>query len=236
MDVDIQQNNLSSKQPQSSISPDHLSHQNDIEDYIERSDNESSGGNRSLSTISRDNTYKAYNRVDANLRKHIGKTHKMEQYLFESQKTIPGYVGPHRKTVARRLRLLYNKYRKELKCILMELNDISLTTDIWQNSCQSYFIVLTAHFYEKDYRYTSLVIGFRQFMGPHDAVQIIRYINYEIDRLEIRYKLRSITTDNGVNIKSATQNNDFGVRIGCYFHNINLIISQGLDLWKKNLY
>ncbi|CAF1236391.1 unnamed protein product [Rotaria sordida] len=107
MDVDIQQNNLSSKQPQSSISPDHLSHQNDIEDYIERSDNESSGGNRSLSTTSRDNvwaffthvaddtyqcrlcsnTYKAYNRVDANLRKHIGKTHKMEQYLFESQKS-----------------------------------------------------------------------------------------------------------------------------------------------------
>ncbi|CAF1180434.1 unnamed protein product [Rotaria sordida] len=106
MDVDIQQNNLSSEQSQTSISSDHLSHQNDIEDYIERRDNESSGGNRSLSTTSRDNvwaffthvaddtyqcrlcsnTYKAYNRVDANLRKHIGKTHKMEQYLFESQK------------------------------------------------------------------------------------------------------------------------------------------------------
>ncbi|CAF3720561.1 unnamed protein product [Rotaria sp. Silwood1] len=70
-------------------------------------------------------------------------------------------------------------------------------------------------------------------MGPHDAVQIRRYINYEIDRLEIRYKLRSITTDNGANIKSATQNNDFGVRIGCHCHNIKLIISQDLGLWKK---
>ncbi|CAF1541723.1 unnamed protein product [Rotaria sp. Silwood1] len=55
INVDIQQNNLSSEQPQSSISPDHLSHQNDIEDGIERSDNESSGGNRSWSTTSRDN-------------------------------------------------------------------------------------------------------------------------------------------------------------------------------------
>ncbi|CAF3952678.1 unnamed protein product, partial [Rotaria sp. Silwood1] len=55
INVDIQQNNLSSEQPQSSISPDHLSHQNDIEDDTERSDNESSGGNRSWSTTSRDN-------------------------------------------------------------------------------------------------------------------------------------------------------------------------------------
>ena len=57
MNVDIQQNNLSSEQPQSSISPDHLSHQNDIEDDIERSNNENSGGNRSLFTTSRDNVW-----------------------------------------------------------------------------------------------------------------------------------------------------------------------------------
>ncbi|CAF3087484.1 unnamed protein product [Rotaria sp. Silwood2] len=143
---------------------------------------------------------------------------------------IPGYVGPHRKTVARRLHILYKQYRKELKRILVNINDISLTTDMWQNCRQSYFIILTAHFYEKDYKYTSLVIGFRHFIGPHNADQIKKYINYEIDRLEIRYKLRSITTDNGGNIKAATQYGDFGVRIGCYCHNINLINSQGLCL------
>ncbi|CAF4325203.1 unnamed protein product, partial [Rotaria sordida] len=63
MDVDIQQNNLSSEQSQTSISSDHLSHQNDIEDYIERSDNESSGGNRSLSTTSRDNVWAFFTHV-----------------------------------------------------------------------------------------------------------------------------------------------------------------------------
>ncbi|CAF1252220.1 unnamed protein product [Rotaria sordida] len=63
MDVDIQQNNLSSEQSQTSISSDHLSHQNDIEDYIERRDNESSGGNRSLSTTSRDNVWAFFTHV-----------------------------------------------------------------------------------------------------------------------------------------------------------------------------
>ena len=146
---------------------------------------------------------------------------------------IPGYVGPHRTTVARRLHQLYLQHRKDLKRILMKVNDISLTSDLWRNSRRAHFIVLTAHFYDKHYRYTSLVIGFRQFIGPHDAVQIKNYINYEIDKLQIRYKLRSITTDNGSNIKSATQYGDFGIRIGCYCHNINLIISKGLCLWEK---
>ena len=31
-------------------------------------------------------TYKAYKRVDANLRQHIGTVHKMKQYLFKLQK------------------------------------------------------------------------------------------------------------------------------------------------------
>jgi len=146
---------------------------------------------------------------------------------------VPGYIGPHRTTVARRLHHLYLQYRKDLRGILMKLSDISLTTDLWKNSRHSHFIVLTAHFYDKCLKYTSLIIGFRQFIGPHDAVQIKKYINYEIDRLQIRYKLRSITTDNGSNVKSATQGGDFGVRISCYCHNINLIITEGLCLWKK---
>ena len=218
--------------------------------------------------------------MDANLRKHIGTVHKMEQYLFKSQKkdhdvmqqsissdlkrklhnaaidciiqdgrpfgdfrrkgmkkflsiAIPGYVGSHCTTVARRLHKLYLQHRKVLKHILMKLDDISLTTDLWKNSRHTHFIVLTAHFYDRYYGYTSLVIGFRQFVGSHDAVQIKKYINYEIDKLQIRYKVRSITTDNGTNIKSATQYGDFGVRIGCYCHNINLIITQGLCLSEK---
>ena len=95
---------------------------------------------------------------------------------------MSGYVGPHRATVARRLHKLYLQHRKDLKRILMKLNDISLRTDLWKNSRHTHFIVLTAHFYDKYYGYTSLVIGFRQFVGPHDAVQIKRYINYEIDK------------------------------------------------------
>jgi hypothetical protein len=105
------------------------------------------------------------------------------------RKAIPGYIGPHRTTVARRLHQSYLDYRKGLHCLLTKLNNIALTADLWKNSRHSHFIVLTAHFYDKFYRYYSIVIGFRRFIDPHDAVQIRKYINYEIDRLQIRYRL-----------------------------------------------
>lgn len=146
---------------------------------------------------------------------------------------IPGYSAPHRVTVAKRLHQLYLQYRKDLRRVLMQLSDISLATDLWKNTRHNHFIVLTAHFHDKHYKYKSVIIGFRQFIGPHDGLQIKKYINYEIDRLQIRYKLRSITTDNGPNVRSATERGDFGVRIACYCHNINLIISTGLLLWKE---
>ena len=42
---------------------------------------------------------------------------------------VPGYVGPSRYTVSRRLKLMYSEYRKKQEQILYNVESISLTTD-----------------------------------------------------------------------------------------------------------
>ncbi|CAF1079550.1 unnamed protein product [Didymodactylos carnosus] len=202
MEVEAQKLNISSSTQQRQqilASGSNLRRMNNNEEEIEKSDDEGSCSSK----------YKAYNRVDANLRKHIGKIHKMGQYLFKSQ----------RKGLSFKESLISPELKKTL------------------HNAAIYCIVkdgrLFGDFRRHGFKYTSLVIDFRQFIGLCNAVQIRKYINYEIDRLQIHYKLRSITTDNGSNIKSTTEDGRFGTRIACYGHSINLVVSQGLCLWKK---
>ncbi|CAF1290950.1 unnamed protein product [Didymodactylos carnosus] len=152
--------------------------------------------------------------------------------LFLSVAT-PGYKGPHRKTVSKNLEKLYYEHRDRLRRIFSTVNDIALTSDIWKNSRRTYFICLTAHYYNSSFQYISLVIGFRRLQGRKISTRLYEYIRYELEQLRIRSKIRSITTDNGSDIKAATSNTEFGIRISCLAHNLNLTVSNGLGLWKK---
>jgi hypothetical protein len=147
---------------------------------------------------------------------------------------VPGYIPPHRATVKAQLRKRFFKHRQMLRSVLAKIPAIAITSDIWKNSRNTHFISVTAHFFDVNFILMSLTIGFRQFIGSHFAKRIRKYILHEIRSLQINDKIVSITTDNASNFVCATSNvNEFGTRISCLAHVINLIVHSGIKLWEK---
>ena len=145
---------------------------------------------------------------------------------------VPGYCGPHRKTMRRRIAALYSLHTSKLRAIVPKLGLIALTSDLWKNSRQVYFICVTIHAFTSTFEHVPITIGCRRIIGPHLAPSIERYISFEVNRIGIKpEQLISITTDNGSNMKKVTLSNKFGQRISCMVHNLNLVINKGLCLW-----
>lgn len=148
----------------------------------------------------------------------------------------PGYVGPHRKTVHKRLARLYQQRREFIKQKLLSVRYISLTADVWKSPKRQYFICLTCHFLTSTYENDSLILSFRKFAGKHSGQKFRSFINNELRKMNLELKVCSITTDGGSDIKAATAYApEFGMRIGCYAHNFNLIIQHALWLFNKSL-
>ena len=135
----------------------------------------------------------------------------------------PGFVPWHQKTISNILRKKYIKYKKQLIELFKNISDISLTTDAWKRKNLQYYLTLTAHFFDHDFNYFSLIIAFRKFMGRHLKERLKAFIENELKSLNISEKISAITTDNAADIKSATSSG-FGIRISCLAHNCNLTV------------
>lgn len=146
----------------------------------------------------------------------------------------PGYQGVNRKTVRNRLELLYRQRRKTIKDELASVASISLTADLWKSPSRHHFICLTCHYLDATYQNKSFVLSFRRFPEKHSGENIRSFIQSEIQRMNLQGKIQSITTDNGSDIKSATNGaSELGTRISCGAHNLNLVIKNGLWLFEK---
>jgi hypothetical protein len=146
----------------------------------------------------------------------------------------PGYVGPHRKTVHKRLANLYQKRREFMKQKLSSIQYISLTTDVWKSPKRQYFICLTCHYLTTTYENDSFVLSFRKFAGKHSGQKFRSFINNELRKMNLELKVCSITTDGGPDIKAATAGAaEFGMRIGCCAHKFNLVVKHALWLFDK---
>ena len=147
---------------------------------------------------------------------------------------LPGFSPPHRTTIRRRLAVLYADYRYSLRAVLSTVRWMALTTDIWKSPRRVYYMCITGHVLTEDFETVPLVLGFRRLIGQHLARNIAAYIEYELGRLKIDSAcLSAITTDNGADVKAATSTNKFGQCISCFAHNMHLLVSNGLCLWRK---
>ena len=89
---------------------------------------------------------------------------------------------------------------------------------MWKNKHLTHFLGITLHFFDDDFNYVSLVIGFRKFVARHLAVNLKQFIKRELTKLQILDKIIATTADNGSDIVKAISN-DFGVRFSCFCHN-----------------
>ena len=118
--------------------------------------------------------------------------------------------------------------------LLVKIELIALTTDLWKARNGSHFIAITCHFLDDNFNLHSLLISFRRFYSRHLASNLKSIIIRELNKLEILEKIIAITTDNAKDIKKATQKlNSKCIRFSCSPHNINLVIKHALKLWSK---
>ncbi|CAF1378626.1 unnamed protein product [Rotaria sordida] len=146
---------------------------------------------------------------------------------------VPGYKPLHRTTVRKRLRTLYIEHRRTLRKVLQNVTDLALTTDIWKDNRNRFYISLTGHFYDKQLKLISLTLGFRLLQGRHIANRLAKYIKNEIMSLNIEEKVRCIVTDNAPNVVSAIHKLGIGIHHSCMAHNLNLVIKSTLFPSKK---
>lgn len=141
---------------------------------------------------------------------------------------VPGFRPFHRTTVRRRLRVRYHEHRQKLRQALSRVSDIALTTDIWKDARNRYYICVTGHFFDDKYKFVSLTLSFQSIRGRHLADRLSQHLKREIMLLNIEEKVRSITSDNASNIVSAIKQLDYGTHHSCMAHNLHLIVQSVL--------
>ncbi|CAF0917002.1 unnamed protein product [Adineta steineri] len=147
---------------------------------------------------------------------------------------IPGYTVPDRRTFRKRVKIQYDTYINELKKLIPKDRPIAFTTDIWKSSTRNHYICLTIHFFNNELEPFSLLLSFRRLTGRKLSKNLNDYLRYELYRFGLEsISYAGITTDNGSDIKAATEKGPFGPRCSCIAHTLNLIVNHGMCIWKK---
>jgi hypothetical protein len=103
---------------------------------------------------------------------------------------------------------------------------------MWQSVRRTHFICLSTHYYDDNFKSHSTIISFRRFIGKHSGDRVKNFIINELEKLDIQSKICALTTDNGSDIKLASQDKSlFGIRISCLLHIFNLVVQKGLWLF-----
>ena len=73
-----------------------------------------------------------------------------------------------------------------------------------------------------------MILSFRKFSISHSANNISKFIEKELNKLNILNKVEAITTDNEAAVALAGSNiSEESKRISCMCHNLNLSIKNG---------
>jgi hypothetical protein len=73
---------------------------------------------------------------------------------------------------------------------------------MYKNKHLVYFFGLTLHFFDDDFNFVSLIIGFRKFSGRHQAYRLSKFIQDELNKLKIN-QIVATTADNAADIVKA---------------------------------
>ncbi|CAM4975576.1 unnamed protein product [Rotaria socialis] len=148
---------------------------------------------------------------------------------------MPGYVGPHANMVRQTMKHLYTNKLAQLREDLKEIPYVSLTTDLCRRPKKHHYLCVTIHYVDTNYLNVSKVLSFRRFHGRHFGQRVRNHLVRIVNKFQLESKIVAIVSDNGGDMHFATQYPEmFGVRLHCLAHALNLTVTNGLQLWKKN--
>ncbi|KAH9770668.1 BED-type domain-containing protein [Citrus sinensis] len=134
----------------------------------------------------------------------------------------PTYLLPSQRTITRDTLDMYVEEKAKLKSLLIgNKHRVSLTTDIWTSITTVSYMVITAHFIDKDWNLHKKIINFNT-INDHSSMTIVDYaspnegaLRYLIDRLK--------TWRDDVLVL----NEDY-LHVRCCAHILNLIVTERL--------
>jgi len=124
-------------------------------------------------------------------------------FLEYTKQSLSLYTPPSRKLLSTKLLPdQYNIIVSKLKSMLNNVNDVSITTDMWTSDSTKSYITVTCHFIYNDNLY-SPVIATREVCDSHTGENIASALSYIFNEWNITHKIVTIMSDSGANIKNA---------------------------------
>jgi len=145
-------------------------------------------------------------------------------FLEYTKKLQPLYTPPSRKLLTTKLLPdQYNIIVSKLKSMLNNVNDVSITTDMWISDSTKSYITVTFYFIYNDNLYLPVIVN-REVCESHTGENIASALLYIFNEWNITDKIVTIVSDSGANIKNAINEHLKKYHHLCVAHTFNLVI------------
>jgi hypothetical protein len=141
-------------------------------------------------------------------------------------------ILPCSTTVSRHLQSVVTASKSELCEKLRSAMNVGITTDGWTHTMTSQqYITTTVHFIDSNWNMHSHILATRLAYEKHTADYIKRFVGGILEEFGIKKEGNLFVTDNASNMKAAFREE---IWVGCTGHNLNLVLSHGLQASKEN--
>jgi hypothetical protein len=84
---------------------------------------------------------------------------------------------------------LSSSVRKKIETLLVDIDHLTITVDVWTNRCGKAFIGVTGHFIALDFVPQALLLDFVRLKGSHTGENIQNVTEEIHEKLEVRFLL-----------------------------------------------
>ena len=138
------------------------------------------------------------------------------------------YEIPSRRTLSRRLPLVYDRNRVLVEKMMSESTAVSLTSDIWSSRRSQGYLTITAHFITPNWELKSCVLSTERILGAHTGENIAECIKVVMTQWNIVNKVFAMVSDNAANMKKAVDMLNLK-HVPCFAHTLHLLVNESLD-------
>lgn len=143
---------------------------------------------------------------------------------------------------------LYERMREDLHAELHNLDlHVCLTSDMWTSIQNIGYMVVTAHYIDREFNIKKKIISFKELKYPHTGFAIEEAIMSCLTYWGIRSKLFTITLDNASNNNSACQEliknhknalmfEGQHLHVRCCAHILNILVQDGMKIIKPTIH
>ena len=140
----------------------------------------------------------------------------------------PNYKIPCRKTVMKHLHILYEECKKDLIELLMGVDSVAFTSDLWTSTALNGYITVTAQYLDNKWEMRPNVLATRVMGERHTGTNIGTQISKIKDEFRIK-KCSALLTDNASNMGTAAKELGFA-HVHCFAHTLQLAVEDGLKV------